>query len=144
MTNTVTALEDVETGAILADKYRIVKVLGQGGMGIVVEAEHVRLGERVAIKFLSSTAVLDREARDRFEREARAAVLLQSEHVARVRDVGELSTGQPYIVMDLLRPRFSADDGGRAVSARRCREPYFANVRSLGRSTCRRHRASGS
>ncbi len=103
MTNTVTALEDVDAGAILADKYRIVKVLGQGGMGIVVEAEHVRLGERVAIKFLSSTAVLDREARDRFEREARAAVLLQSEHVARVRDVGELSTGQPYIVMDLLR-----------------------------------------
>ena len=103
MTNTVTALEDVDAGAILADKYRIVKVLGQGGMGIVVEAEHVRLGERVAIKFLSSTAIQDREARDRFEREARAAVLLQSEHVARVRDVGELSTGQPYIVMDLLR-----------------------------------------
>ncbi len=87
----------------MAGKYRVIRVLGQGGMGVVVEAEHARLGERVAIKFLSAFYVQDREARERFEREARATVSMQSDHIARVRDVGELETGQPYLVMELLR-----------------------------------------
>lgn len=98
----VTTVDDLDEGAMLADKYRIVRVLGRGGMGVVVEAEHVQLGERVAIKFLAADHMQNREARERFAREARAVVKLRSDHVARVRDVGELSTGQPYIVMELM------------------------------------------
>ena len=98
----VATVDDLDQGAMLADKYRIVRVLGRGGMGVVVEAEHVQLDERVAIKFLSSDHLQNKEARERFAREARAVGKLRSEHVARVRDVGELSSGQPYIVMELM------------------------------------------
>ncbi len=98
-------IDDVGEGAMLADKYRIERVLGRGGMGVVVEATHVGLDERVAIKFLSADHIQNREARERFAREARATVRLRSEHIARVRDIGELGTGQPYIVMELLAGR---------------------------------------
>ncbi len=98
----VATIDDLDQGAILAAKYRIVRILGRGGMGVVVEAEHVQLDERVAIKFLSADHLQNKEARERFAREARAVGRLRSQHVARVRDVGELSTGQPYIVMELM------------------------------------------
>lgn len=101
-TSIVATVDDLDQGAMLADKYRIVRILGRGGMGVVVEAEHVQLDERVAIKFLSSDHLQNREARERFAREARAVGKLRSEHIARVRDIGELSTGQPYIVMELM------------------------------------------
>ena len=99
---TIESVADVGAGAMLADKYRIIRVLGQGGMGVVVEAEHVRLKERVAIKFVSLAALANRDTRERFEREARATIRIRSEHAVRVRDIGELSNGQPYIVMELL------------------------------------------
>jgi eukaryotic-like serine/threonine-protein kinase len=98
----VSTIEDLAIEGTLADKYRIVRVLGRGGMGVVVEAEHVQLDEKVAIKFLIGEHTFSKEARDRFTREGRAVVKLRSEHVTRVRDVGELSTGQPYIVMELM------------------------------------------
>ncbi|MEP7052234.1 MAG: hypothetical protein ABJB12_17850 [Pseudomonadota bacterium] len=65
-------------------KYRVERVLGQGGMGVVVAAHHVVLDETVAIKFLLPEALGSAEAVARFEREARAAVKIKSEHVARV------------------------------------------------------------
>jgi eukaryotic-like serine/threonine-protein kinase len=99
-------LSEVETGVregdILAGKYRIDKILGAGGMGVVVAAHHIRLDEKVAIKFLLPEALGSGEALARFEREARAAVKIKSEHVARVIDVGTLETGAPYIVMEYL------------------------------------------
>ncbi len=93
---------DLKAGHILAGKYRIEKVLGQGGMGVVVAATHLQLGERVALKFLLPEALHNSEAVERFAREARAAVKIKSEHVARVSDVGTLDNGAPYIVMEHL------------------------------------------
>src|SRR3954465_15876290 len=95
----------VAEGQLLAGKYRVERVLGQGGMGVVVAAHHVVLDETVAIKFLLPEALGSAEAVARFEREARAAVKIKSEHVARVTDVGRLETGAPYMVMELLRGR---------------------------------------
>jgi eukaryotic-like serine/threonine-protein kinase len=92
-------------GQLLAGKYRVERVLGRGGMGIVVAAHHIVLDEVVAIKFLLPEALHSAEAVARFEREARAAVKIKSEHVARVTDVGRLDTGAPYMVMELLRGR---------------------------------------
>jgi serine/threonine-protein kinase len=92
----------VEPGQILLGKYRIEKVLGMGGMGVVVAATHVTLEERVAIKFLLPQALTNGEAVARFLREARAAVRIKSEHVARVTDVGQLETGAPYMIMEYL------------------------------------------
>ena len=90
-------------GDVLAGKFRIERVLGVGGMGMVVSAMHLHLDERVAIKFLLPEALTNAEAVARFGREARAAVKIKSEHVARVIDVGALETGAPYMVMELLR-----------------------------------------
>jgi serine/threonine protein kinase len=92
-------------GDVLAGKFRIERVLGVGGMGMVVSAMHIHLDERVAIKFLLPEALANPEAVARFGREARAAVKIKSEHVARVIDVGALETGAPYMVMELLRGR---------------------------------------
>lgn len=92
----------VGIGDILADKYRVEAVLGRGGMGVVVAAQHLQLGQRVAIKFLLVEPAKNSDAVERFLREARAAVRIQSEHVARVIDVGTLASGAPYMVMEFL------------------------------------------
>jgi serine/threonine protein kinase len=92
----------VREGDIIAGKYRIDRVLGAGAMGVVVAAHHLKLDERVAIKFLQPEALANAEAVVRFEREARAAVRIKSEHVARVLDVGTLENGAPYMVMEHL------------------------------------------
>jgi len=92
-----------QEGDILAGKYRIDRVLGVGGMGMVVSALHLQLHEQVAIKFLLPVALANPEAVARFAREARAAVKIKSEHIARVADVGALEGGAPYMVMELLR-----------------------------------------
>ena len=92
----------VNPGDILAGKYRVERVLGAGGMGVVVQATHLELDERVALKFLLPDAVESVEASARFVREARAAVKIKSEHVARVVDVGRLENGAPYMVMEFL------------------------------------------
>jgi serine/threonine-protein kinase len=92
----------VQEGEILDGKYRVDRVLGVGGMGIVVAATHVHLNTRVAIKFLLPAAMGNPQITERFAREARAAVQIQSEHVARVTDVGTLPTGSPYMVMEFL------------------------------------------
>lgn len=93
---------EVHEGQILAGKFRIERVLGQGGMGVVVAATHLQLEERVALKFLLPQALTNPEAVERFAREARAAVKIKSEHVARVSDVGTLESGSPYMVMEYL------------------------------------------
>ncbi|HEX7667968.1 MAG TPA: serine/threonine-protein kinase, partial [Polyangiaceae bacterium] len=92
----------VKEGDVVAGKYRVDKVLGVGGMGIVVAAHHLQLDERVALKFLLPDALANAEAVARFAREARAAVKIKSEHVARVSDVGTLENGAPYMVMEYL------------------------------------------
>src|SRR5450432_3197834 len=71
-------------------------------MGVVVRAHHLQLDQRVAIKFMLREALANPEAVARFAREARAAVRIKSEHVARVSDVGTLENGAPYLVMEYL------------------------------------------
>ncbi len=95
----------VAIGDIVADKYRIVGLLGAGGMGVVMQAEHLELGQMVALKFLRAGTSADVAAGERFLREARAAVRIRSEHVARVLDVGRLDNGTPYMVMEYLEGR---------------------------------------
>jgi len=92
----------VRPGDVIAGKYRVERVLGIGGMGVVVAAEHLGLQEQVALKFLLPEMFTNREASTRFLREARAAVRLKSEHVARVLDTGALVDGSPFIVMEFL------------------------------------------
>jgi serine/threonine-protein kinase len=89
-------------GDILAGKYRVERILGIGGMGMVVLATHLELDQSVAIKFMLPAALESKEAIDRFMREARAAGRLTSEHVCRVSDVGKFDSGVPYIVMEYL------------------------------------------
>ena len=92
----------VNPGDVLADKYRVERVLATGGMGVVVAAHHLQLDEQVAIKFLRDETLSDPEAVARFAREARAAIKIKSEHVTRVIDVGALASGAPYMVMEYL------------------------------------------
>jgi serine/threonine-protein kinase len=89
-------------GELLAGKYRLERLLGEGGMGYVVAATHEHLQQRVAVKFLAAGYAENSDAAARFLREARAAVRIQSEHIARVLDVGELEDGAPYMVMEFL------------------------------------------
>ncbi len=91
-----------EPGDVVGDRYRLTKKLGEGGMGKVFEAEHIDLHMPVAIKFMRSDVARDPKARARFAREARAASLIHSEHVARVHDYGVTPRGEPYLVMDRL------------------------------------------
>ncbi len=90
-------------GEILAGKYRVERVLGVGGMGVVVAATHLELDERVAIKFLLPIPAPSADLVARFVREARAAIKIRSEHVVRIFDVGRLDTGAPFIVMEYLQ-----------------------------------------
>ncbi len=92
-------LKKVPVGKVLADKYRVERILGWGGMGVVAAARHVQLREAVAVKFLLKT---DPIAQARFLREARAAARIRSEHVARVFDIGQLDDGTQYLVMEFL------------------------------------------
>ncbi|MBK7586086.1 MAG: protein kinase [Myxococcales bacterium] len=92
----------VRPGDVLAKKYKVTRLLGAGGMGVVVAADDIDLDRRVAVKFLSPEGAQNANIVARFMREARAAVKITSEHVAKVIEVGRLETGEPYIVMEYL------------------------------------------
>ncbi|MDC3956806.1 protein kinase [Polyangium jinanense] len=92
----------VRAGDVIAGKYRVDRVLGVGGMGAVVAAEHTDLEQRVAIKFMLEAAAKNEVGKKRFLREAQAATKLRSEHVTRMLDFGTLDDGVPYLVMELL------------------------------------------
>jgi serine/threonine-protein kinase len=86
-------------GEIIEGKYRVEKILGEGGMGVVLAAHHELLDQRVAVKVLTAT---DEKAISRFSFEAQSTARLKSEHVARVMDVGALPGGAPFMVMEYL------------------------------------------
>ncbi|MDP9150777.1 MAG: serine/threonine protein kinase [Myxococcota bacterium] len=102
MQNPLQAAAGLREGDLLAGKYRVERVVGAGGMGVVIAAHHIGLDEKVAIKFLLPDMVGNAAAMRRFAREARNAVKIKSEHMARVFDVGTLETGAPYMVMEFL------------------------------------------
>jgi serine/threonine-protein kinase len=92
-------------GDVVGGKYRLSRLLGEGGMGIVYEAEHLRLMQRVAIKWLRPDVLALPDALERFHREARAICRMRGPHVAHVMDVDADAAGRPYMVMELLRGR---------------------------------------
>ncbi len=92
----------VQPGEVLQGKYRVERLLGEGGMGVVVAATHIGFDDRVAIKLIRSEAALQPEVVQRFLREGRAARKIRSEHVVQVMDVGTLESGVPYMVMEFL------------------------------------------
>ena len=103
---------DLSAGQLVADKYRVDHVIGAGGMGVVLAATHLDLGQPVAIKVLRDA---NEEAIARFQREARLIVRLKSEHVARVFDVGALEDDTPYYVME----RLEGEDLSKVLSKRK-------------------------
>jgi serine/threonine-protein kinase len=88
--------------AIVEGKYRIVQRIGEGGMGEVWLGENVRIGRRVALKLLRPEVAQSSVVLERFEREAQAAARIGSEHIVDVLDMGDLDTGERYIVMEYL------------------------------------------
>jgi eukaryotic-like serine/threonine-protein kinase len=94
---------------VVGGKYRVERLIGEGGMGLVVLGRHVELGNAVAIKVLRDHD--DETVAKRFMREARAAANLTNDHVVRVYDVGTLDGGAPYMLMDYLE----GEDLGRIL-----------------------------
>lgn len=101
----VSGADVLATNAVIAGKFRVLRKLGEGGMGMVYEAESVALGQRVAVKIISQSAQDPRsdEVVQRFHREARVMAQLENDNVVRVLDYGTLPDGSPYIAMEFLR-----------------------------------------
>jgi eukaryotic-like serine/threonine-protein kinase len=90
-------------GQTIDGKYQIVRLLGQGGMGAVYEASHLGTGRRVALKVIITGAAMSRDAILRFQREARAAGVIESQHIVQVLDTGiDRELGVPFMVMEYL------------------------------------------
>src|SRR4030095_10869107 len=89
-------------GDVVEGKYRIVRVLGEGGMGAVYEGENIRIRHRVAIKILHAAVAAAPQVVERFEREAQAAGQIGSEHIVEVLDLGVLPNGESFMVMEFL------------------------------------------
>src|SRR5512134_1729281 len=92
----------VEVGQVIEGKYRIVRLIGEGGMGAVYEGENVRIQRRVAIKVLHAGVAENAETVMRFEREAQAAGRIGNDHILEVLDLGTLDGGDRYMVMEFL------------------------------------------
>ena len=123
--------------------YRVLRILGEGGMGVVYEAEDLRLGRHVALKFVVHKKLDRRETVERFEREARAASVLNHPNICTVHDVGE-EGGHHFIAMELLE--------GESLAMRLGRDGRFTNwllaehllrqvARAVGRGLIPRGRA---
>jgi serine/threonine-protein kinase len=96
------AHNDRLVGQVIADRYHIVSVLGEGGMGRVYLAEHVRMGRKSAVKVLSPNMALSADAISRFNREAANASRINHPNVAQIYDFGETSDGMLYLAMELV------------------------------------------
>lgn len=108
--------EPQKAGEIVAHRYRLERVVGEGGMGVVWAATHVLTGKPCALKFLKASRAADPRSHSRLLHEARAVCRVRHPNVAPVHDILELASGVPFIVMDLL-------DG----------EPLSAKLRREGR-----------
>jgi len=89
-------------GSTVAGKYRVDRLIGRGGMGAVFQAANLAIGKRVALKFLNNEAAQNREASQRFQREAEAAGMAESAHIVQIFDSGVTDSGLPFLVMELL------------------------------------------
>jgi eukaryotic-like serine/threonine-protein kinase len=109
-------------GRLLAGRYRLHGILGEGGMAVVYEGEHVAIGKRVAVKIVQSLFANDDEIVSRFEREARSASAVESEHIVHVFDVGADPELGLFLVMELLK----GEDLGHVLARRTRLDPIFA------------------
>ncbi|HET9931594.1 MAG TPA: protein kinase [Polyangiaceae bacterium] len=98
----MTSTDSSRVGSVVGGKYRLVRCIGEGGMGEVYEAQHVTVGRRFALKFLQRHLAQHQDALERFRREARAAGALENEHIAGVLDFDIASDGTPFLVMEYL------------------------------------------
>ncbi|MFW6089825.1 MAG: serine/threonine-protein kinase [Gemmatimonadota bacterium] len=117
-------------GTLLEGRYRVLRILGEGGMGAVYEVEHERIGRRFALKTLHPRLAQDPETVARFHREARAAGTIGSSHIIEVSDMGQLPNGAPYIVMELLE----GQDLGAVIDGEGALP--IARVVHIGRQAC--------
>ncbi len=92
----------IAAGDLVDGKYRIIRMIGEGGWGVVFEGENTRTFKRVAIKILRPHSGLSKDILTRFEREAQAAGRIGSDHIVEVYDLGSLDDGTHYMVMELL------------------------------------------
>lgn len=99
---TIRREDDVPEGEILAGQYRVERVLGAGGMGVVVQVRRIEDEQLFALKFLRPSVARDESAKARFLREAEAGRRIENSHVVRIFDVGTLATGTPYLLMEYL------------------------------------------
>ena len=106
-------VKDELIGKTIGDRYLVKGVLGEGGMGMVYEAEHRGLGRSVAIKVLNPSQAKKRVAVKRFQQEARAAGAIGHPNICEVYDLGSLEDGSPYLVMEKLVGTTLADRIGR-------------------------------
>src|SRR3954465_7166996 len=102
-----TALRSQDTGAdligsIIADRYHVIRQLGEGGMGRVYLAEHVKMGRMSAVKVMNPMMVQDADAISRFNREAANASRINHQHVAGIYDFGETKEGLIYLAMEYV------------------------------------------
>ncbi|HYQ15001.1 MAG TPA: protein kinase [Polyangiaceae bacterium] len=93
---------NIEAGQVIDGKYRVLKLLGQGGMGAVYLAEHTVIGRRVAVKVLLGNVAGNETAVARFEREAQAAGRIGNDHILEILDFGSLPDGARYMVCEYL------------------------------------------
>ena len=94
-------LPGLDAGTVVAGKYRIAAEIGRGGMGVVYEADDLKLKRAVALKFLPGELSYDAEARERFIHEAQAASVLDNPHICTIYEIGESGAGQMFIAMAL-------------------------------------------
>jgi eukaryotic-like serine/threonine-protein kinase len=128
---------EAHAGMMVTPSVKLVRPLGEGGMGAVWVADHLALHTQVVVKFMASGLKDSKEARERFSREAAAAAQVKSPHVVQTFDHGVTSDGTPYIVMELLEGR---DLGGFLHAEGRCSpELTLEIVAQLARALDRAH-----
>ncbi len=129
---------ELKEGAVIADKFRLIRLLGQGGMGEVWAAQHTSLDIPCAVKFIHAESASKPEVRERFEREAKAAAQLRTPNVVQILDYGVFEN-TPYIAMEYL--------DGEPLNARLKRrhrlDPFetFRIITGVGKALTRAHRA---
>ena len=122
--------------------YRIVERIGFGGMGVVYRAVDTRLGREAALKFLGAEMHLDARARDRFEREARAASALNHPNICTIYGVDEFE-GHPYLAMELLKGKTLAEViAGKPLEVERLLEFAIPILAALEAAHYRRNHSS--
>lgn len=123
-----------EVGEIIGDKYVFERIIAEGGMAVVVAAQHQELGETVAVKVLKPAMLVDRDLVTRFAREAKTTVRVRSEYSVKVLDVGVDARRGPFMVMECLKGedlRAIIDREGR-LSERRAAEMAMQACEALG------------